>query len=41
VIDWMPVGNYAVRLLWSDAHETGIYNYDYLRAICRCNECRG
>ncbi len=41
VIDWMPVGNYAVRLLWSDAHETGIYNYHYLRDICRCNVCLG
>ena len=33
LVDWMPVGTYAVRLLWSDAHETGIYSFDYLRTI--------
>ena len=33
LIDWMPVGNYAIRLLWSDAHETGIYDFDYLREL--------
>lgn len=33
LIDWMPVGNYAIRLLWSDAHETGIYDFGYLRDI--------
>ena len=41
LIDWMAVGNYAIRLLWSDAHETGIYDFDYLREICRCGECLG
>ena len=39
LIDWMSVGNYAIRLLWSDAHETGIYDFDFLRKICRCGEC--
>ena len=26
-------GNYAVRFVWSDGHDTGIYNYTYLRQI--------
>ena len=32
-IDQMPVGNYAIQFLWSDAHYTGIYTYRFLRAI--------
>ncbi len=35
-----PVGNYAIRIDWSDGHNTGIYSYDHLRAICQCAECR-
>ncbi len=27
------VGNYALRIEWSDNHATGIYSYHYLRAI--------
>ena len=27
------VGNYAVRILWSDQHATGIYSFDYLRQL--------
>lgn len=34
-----PVGNYAVSIAWSDAHDTGIYRFDYLRQICPCREC--
>jgi len=25
-----PVGNYAVRLVFDDGHDTGIYSWDYL-----------
>ena len=25
-----PVGNYAVKLVFSDGHDTGIYSWDYL-----------
>ena len=32
-VDQMPVGNYAIQFLWSDAHYTGIYTYRFLRAI--------
>lgn len=28
-----PVGNYAVRIRFSDGHETGIYSWKYLRQI--------
>lgn len=28
-----PVGHYAVRLVFDDLHETGIYTWDYLRQL--------
>ena len=39
LVDMLTQGNYALRLLWSDAHQTGIYSYHYLRTICRCDQC--
>lgn len=33
-----PVGNYAVSILWSDGHGTGIYRYDYLRKLGEAEE---
>lgn len=27
------VGNYALRLEWSDKHSSGIYSFEYLRSI--------
>lgn len=27
------VGSYAIRLVWSDAHGTGIYTFAFLRAL--------
>lgn len=27
------VGNYAISILWSDRHGTGIYRFDYLREL--------
>jgi DUF971 family protein len=38
-VDQIPVGNYAVQFLWSDAHYTGLYTYRLLRAACTCIEC--
>jgi DUF971 family protein len=35
-----PVGNYAVKIAWSDGHSTGIYSYDHFREICPCAVCR-
>lgn len=28
-----PVGNYAVRLVFDDRHDTGIYSWEYLREL--------
>jgi DUF971 family protein len=28
-----PVGNYAVRLVFDDGHDTGIYTWSYLREL--------
>ncbi|MBI4340178.1 MAG: DUF971 domain-containing protein [Chloroflexi bacterium] len=39
LVDYETLGRYALRLLWSDAHQTGIYTYTYLRSLCRCPEC--
>lgn len=36
-----PVGQYGVGIRWSDGHDTGIYTYKNLRAMCRCGDCRG
>jgi len=35
------VGGYAIRIDWSDGHNTGIYTYEYLLAICPCERCVG
>ena len=40
IMELEPVGNYAIRINWSDGHNTGIYSYEHLRAICQCAECR-
>jgi DUF971 family protein len=28
-----PIGNYAVRLVFSDGHDTGLYSWDYLYGL--------
>lgn len=28
-----PVGNYALSILWSDGHSTGIYRFDFLAEL--------
>jgi DUF971 family protein len=28
------VGNYAVKLTWSDGHDTGLYTWEHLRQMC-------
>jgi DUF971 family protein len=35
-----PVGHYALRIDWSDGHNTGIYSFDHFRKICPCSPCR-
>jgi len=29
-----PVGHYALRIRFSDGHDTGIYTWSYLRGLC-------
>jgi len=28
------VGNYAVKMRWSDGHDTGLYTWEHLRRLC-------
>jgi DUF971 family protein len=35
-----PVGNYAVRLIFDDRHDTGIYSWDYLAELGRDHAAR-
>ncbi len=36
----MRVGAYALRFVWSDGHDTGIYPFVLLRTeLCECPEC--
>jgi DUF971 family protein len=33
-----PVGNYAVRLVFTDGHDTGLYSWDYLYSLGKNQE---
>lgn len=33
-----PVGNYAVRLRFSDGHDSGLYSWDWLHELCTQRE---
>jgi DUF971 family protein len=35
-----PVGRYAINFVWSDGHDSGIYAFDFLRALCPCASCQ-
>ncbi len=35
-----PIGRYALRIVWSDGHDTGFYTFDSLRKLCECPACR-
>jgi len=37
----VSVGSYAFSIQWADGHSAGIYNWDFLRDLCPCNQCRG
>ncbi|MBC8505763.1 MAG: DUF971 domain-containing protein [Anaerolineales bacterium] len=39
--DVEAVGSYAITIYWGDGHQYGIYNWNYLRALCPCDVCRG
>ena len=40
MINVEQVGAYAIRIEWSDGHNTGIYSFDHLRRICPCAPCK-
>jgi len=33
------VGGYAIKIQWSDGHDTGLYTYEHLLALCPCAAC--
>ena len=35
-----PVGNYAVRVVFDDGHDTGLFVWDYLRALGENKDAR-
>jgi DUF971 family protein len=35
ILELLPVGNYAVRLVFDDTHSTGIFSWDYLFELGR------
>jgi DUF971 family protein len=35
ILEVIPVGNYAVRLVFDDLHSTGIFSWDYLLELGR------
>lgn len=38
ILEVLPIGNYAVRLVFDDMHSTGIYSWDYFLALGRNRE---
>lgn len=32
VVEFSPVGRYALSFRWNDGHTTGIYSYEFLRS---------
>ena len=38
-VEVTPVGKYALKFKWTDGHESGIYSWEYLRRVCRCEAC--
>ncbi|MGI8914715.1 MAG: gamma-butyrobetaine hydroxylase-like domain-containing protein [Chloroflexota bacterium] len=41
LVDLQLVGRYALQPRWADGHETGIFAFEDLRAICPCSLCMG
>ncbi len=33
IVDIEPIGNYAIRIVFDDGHNTGLYAWDYLRKL--------
>lgn len=34
IVEVEPVGNYAIKLVFDDQHDSGIYSWDYLLELC-------
>ncbi len=34
IVEVKPVGNYAIKLVFDDQHDSGIYSWDYLLELC-------
>jgi DUF971 family protein len=31
--DILPVGEYAIQIVWKDGHDSGLYTWDYLKEL--------
>lgn len=40
-VEVSPVGRYAINIVWSDGHASGIYTFEHLRDLCPCPKCAG
>jgi DUF971 family protein len=40
VTELRPVGHYALQIVFDDGHDTGLYSWEYLHALCREREQR-
>lgn len=38
--DVTMAGGYGLQFQWADGHSYGIYDFEYLRALCPCKECQ-
>ncbi len=38
--DVESVGRYALKIRFTDGHDTGIYTFRSMRELCECDECR-
>ena len=37
--DMQLVGHYAVKIVWSDDHDTGLFTWQNLSVLCPCPKC--
>lgn len=40
MINVEAVGTYGLTIEWEDGHHYGIYNWNFLRKLCPCPDCR-
>jgi DUF971 family protein len=33
------IGGYALKFLWADGHDMGLYTWEHLRDLCECDAC--